>query len=720
VKHPSLRLAASLLALGALGCATRPVRPSAPLRVLLLPFEDASPGRADADWGYLIDAALERPLAKSAALSMLPDSAVPYARRKLGVTRHARMDPMLARRMGTEVQAEAVIVGSFARRKGGWRIAASVVHLDRSHRPDELAAVAADIYTACDELLSKLARELHVPEGSALIVHRRTSSPAAQESLAHAMAAYAENRPCSESEELARAVLGQDPACATAHLILAGSLAMQGRFEQAEREQAEAQRLAPENASIRMVHGILHAIQGRMPEAERAYEEALRLDPRELQALIRLGELRITQGRPSDALQLFEQARRIDPYDPVVPTKLAYVHVGRLDREAALAALQEAERLGADDVNVQQGLADVHDRLRDNIRALRWSEAFLAAARKQGISPALVARFERRAAELGELQTMHVVEAPVPRQFTAAEIDAVMAERLTTREQGLVVDPFAVTPQMIRWAEQLTAGARTDEEKARRLFDELVHRLQERGDPAPRTAPEVFVLWREPIALLCQDHTMLFVALARAVQVPAFYVLVEQDHRGVPVHHACAGLPAERGVLLVDPGYRWFGVPHRKVIPLDDAQSRGAYLFGFNQVERGRTAMALAPDVSLFRVALADALIDRSQLHEANQMLDELDRMEPGRWDVLAVRGYVATKRGDHEEARTHFQESVTRNPVHAHTRLSLARALLALGRRAEALAEFRTALTYAQLASEEWEARHAIQQLENPVGRSR
>ena len=80
---------------------------------------------------------------------------------------------------------------------------------------------------------------------------------------------------------------------------------------------------------------------------------------------------------------------------------------------------------------------------------------------------------------------------------------------------------------------------------------------------ASRTAQEVFVAWKDLSQLFrCQEYAKLFVALARSVDLPAFYVHVERDYCNRIVDHDCAVVYAEGKAWLVDPAYAWFGVPH--------------------------------------------------------------------------------------------------------------------------------------------------------------
>ena len=85
---------------------------------------------------------------------------------------------------------------------------------------------------------------------------------------------------------------------------------------------------------------------------------------------------------------------------------------------------------------------------------------------------------------------------------------------------------------MDRWAQELTRGATNDLDKARKIFDALARHL-DTGEAGTRTAQEVFAAWNDPAqSFCCQEYAKLYIALARAVGVRAFYVHLEKDYSG--------------------------------------------------------------------------------------------------------------------------------------------------------------------------------------------
>ena len=147
------------------------------------------------------------------------------------------------------------------------------------------------------------------------------------------------------------------------------------------------------------------------------------------------------------------------------------------------------------------------------------------------------------------------------------------ASGLRRAEYKLVINPLASTPAMDRWAQELTRGATNDLDRARKIFDALARHL-DTGEAGTRTAQEVFAAWNDPAqSFCCQEYAKLYIALARAVGVKAFYVHLEKDYSGDIVYHDCAAVFIGDKALLVDPAYQWFGAPHKEYVVLDDVQA---------------------------------------------------------------------------------------------------------------------------------------------------
>jgi len=181
-------------------------------------------------------------------------------------------------------------------------------------------------------------------------------------------------------------------------------------------------------------------------------------------------------------------------------------------------------------------------------------------------------------------------------EFGIQALQEALRERLTEGQLAEVVNPMASTEAIDLWARSLTKEAPNDLEKARALFDGLTRRIDPRSEQSARTAQAVFAAWDDPKeSFNCQEYTKLFLALGRAVGLKAFYVHLDVDHAGRAVNHDCAIVFLEDKALMIDPAYRWFGVPHREYVVLDDVQAIAHHHFQSTKVASCELATRLPP-----------------------------------------------------------------------------------------------------------------------------
>jgi tetratricopeptide (TPR) repeat protein len=309
--------------------------------------------------------------------------------------------------------------------------------------------------------------------------------------------------------------------------------------------------------------------------------------------------------------------------------------------------------------------------------------------------------------ELKARLTPNEVNAALPALYTAQTLDTALHERLTPEEYRQVINPLASTPAMDRWAQELVRGATNDLGKARKIFDALARHL-DTGEVGIRTAQEVFAVWHDPAqSFCCQEYAKLYVALARAVGVKAFYVHLEKDYSGDVVYHDCAVVFADDKAYFVDPAYQWFGAPHKEYVVLDDLQAVAHQYYQpspkVNLVARCRLATKLHPDTAWGQVRLASALIKANELTQAAQTLKRAQQLETNRWDAFTCQGLIAAKTGDLNGAVTDLRKALELNPKHGPTHFVLAWVLGQQGKLEDARDEYRLALAYdAQLSVED------------------
>jgi predicted Zn-dependent protease len=338
--------------------------------------------------------------------------------------------------------------------------------------------------------------------------------------------------------------------------------------------------------------------------------------------------------------------------------------------------------------------------------ALEHLERFVALARKEGLAPEIVDYMAQCVPELKARLTPNEIRATPPRSYTAQALEAALRERLTREEYVQVVNPLASTPAMDQWAHELTRGATNDLDKARKVFDALTRHL-DAGDTGIRTAQEVFAAWNDPTqSFCCQEYAKLYVALARAVDVKAYYVCLSQDYSGDIVYHDCAAVFIQGKAYLVDPAYHWFGAPHKEYLILDDLQAVAHQYYQpsgkGNAVARCRLAVKLYPDTAWGQVHLAGALIKANELAQAALAVKTAERLQPGRWDIYTCRGLLAAKSNDLNGAATDLRKALALNPKHGPSHFVLAWVLSKQDKLEEARDEYRLALLYDSLLAAE------------------
>jgi len=311
---------------------------------------------------------------------------------------------------------------------------------------------------------------------------------------------------------------------------------------------------------------------------------------------------------------------------------------------------------------------------------------------------------EERERELRARLTPHEISVAPPKSYTAQSLDAALRERLTRAEYKQIINPLASTPAMDHWAQELVGGATNDLGKARKIFDALARHL-DKGDVGTRTAQQVFAGWNDPAqSFCCQEYAKLYVALARAVGVKAFYVHLEQDYSGEVVYHDCAAVFAEDKAFLVDPAYRWFGAPHKNYLVLDDLQAIAHHYYQHsgkgNQVARCRLAAKLHPDTAWGQLALACALVNANKLGQGAQTLKIAEQLEPGRWDAYMLAGLIAARNRDLDGAQDSLHKAIELNPKYGPSHDMLGWVLSAQGRLTAARDEYRQALSNSSLMS--------------------
>jgi len=703
---------------------TQKSTPPGRLRIAILGFANETGNPEAAHWRCGIERLLSSELKKIKAIKLA--GGIEYAQQQLGISKGETLKPEQARKMGELIEAQRVIWGNYDRNNDQWQVQAQVLNVASGKASSELISKSSDWFELRDELTKQILGKLGIKPSEAehqKMGRRWTDSPEALEWYSRACAFQDEEKPLSEQEDSARKAIAADPLFTKAHFALASILGMKGEFTQAEQVAHQALTLKPDFAGAYRISGVLSLHTKKYTEAEQELHKAHRLDPDDSRVLIRLAELSALYRKWDEAIAFAEKARILEPIDAPVHAFLGLMYTFKGDIEKAMVELKEAIRIDPEGPGVAQRVGQAYERMGEIPLAVEHYEKLVIKIKELGGDIGIIRTYEEKTRRLRASLSPNFIEASMPKIYTEQSLQNALRERLTEDEMAIVVNPIASNDQMKHWAEQLTKGATSDMDKAKALFDALTGRIQSGGGHGTRTATEVFASWgQRDVSFICQEFAKLFVALARDVKIKAFYVHLERDYKNKVVSHDCAVVFAEDKALLVDPAYRWFGVPHKDFVVLDDLQAIAHHFFQHGDsnrvVSRCRLAAKLHPNFAWGQIRLASALCEEDKWDEAREVLDRALQLEPNRWDAFLWQGIISTDHdNDLEIAADHVKKALDLNPESASAHFVLASILVRKGMLTEARDEFRTCLRYDPLPEKAEIVRRIIAQINEQIG---
>ncbi len=676
------------------------------------------------------------------ALRVLSTGAVRYALRQVALRAGTPIDPNRARLMGGHIEAQRVIWGSYSKTADQWHVSLRVMNVATGTVSPELSAEANDWFDLRDKLNQQILAELGV-----------VPAPAEREKMARRWARSAETlawhfrlqlsqeqgKPASELEKLARQTIATDPNCAPGYCDLAAALATQGKLDQAQEAARKALQLRPDYAKAQYALGWVPMVQSQLNpaeaasllgQAEREFRQAGQLDPDDADCQVDLARVCAARGRMEEAAAILERTVLLDRTNAMAHASCAIVHAFRKRGEEALRELQEARRCvpeGPEATNALSAIAAAYERLGRVSEALEYHERTLSLAREMGANPNTIRLVEKQIGFLKSTLTPTFIQASPPRRYTEEELDRILRDRLTESERPFAPNPFVCTDAMKQWAEELTRGAAQDLDKAQAIFDHLAARLDREGPMKSRTAREVFEVWTDPkVRLVCMDHAVLLVALARAVNVNAFLVSVTKLPSGTARGHACAAVFAGDRALLVDSAFRWFGAPHQQYEILDDLQATAAFCFinrGTNdpaELAAYRAGSKLRPDWTPGRLVLVAGLIRADQVPEARRRFAEIPQPQSQDYEAAvywSLAGEPAIAEQNWDCAQECLLKSISIWPGQSYAYFNLGRLYVRRHQLADARTAFRACLRNEADEGIAGIARTAIAQINEEIG---
>jgi Flp pilus assembly protein TadD len=610
--------------------------------------------------------------------------------------------------MGEYIETQRMIWGVVRRDADRWRFDVWMLNVATGKLSGPFTATGTDPFDLRDALSEHLLDELQIAptqQQQQKMSQRWISSGEALAWYGKAYTLQEEGRPVAEVETCLRQALAADPNSATACTSLAATLANRGDLASAIDLVRRALQLDDDHAQAHALLGYILANQRRFEEAKQAARQACRKDPDSADHLVLLARFLALEAKWDEAAGLLETAVSLDPTDAVAHATLGEAHAARQDEQSALRELKEAvdympQRMAA--LNVHMKLAETYERLGRSSEAVDHYQQTVAMATQLGMDPKMVRAVARRVERVKSLLAPVFVEAAIPSRFTEEQLDAILSDRLSEQEQRLIRNPFSCTDAMRSWAQELARDADSDIDKARAIFEGLAGRRSAAGQMKSRTAREVFDAWNDSgVRLVCMDHAVLFVALARAVDVSAFFVQVTRDPDGKAMNHACAAIFAEDRCLLADSSYRWFGVPHQEYTVLDDLQTAAFLCFHNRAADAHRlpvyqAGLKLWPQSFSGRLVLVGQLVRTEQVDEARRVLDEIPEPASRGYKAsqyFSAQGLLAAVDGDLEQAEELTRKALALCSTQADPHFRLGHMCLQRGRLKEARVAFRDCL---------------------------
>lgn len=136
---------------------------------------------------------------------------------------------------------------------------------------------------------------------------------------------------------------------------------------------------------------------------------------------------------------------------------------------------------------------------------------------------------------------------------------------------GSITNPFVISKELVRMTKRYTQSCRTDEEKARAIFDWIEQNIQYGTSKRTNGYSNTQEVLRNREGV-CGEMAFLFITKARAVSLRSAYASVAVDCFGESVHHGCAIVDVGDRDILVDPAYHTYDVKHKEFTVLSDRE----------------------------------------------------------------------------------------------------------------------------------------------------
>jgi TPR repeat protein/predicted Zn-dependent protease/TolB-like protein len=661
---------------GAFGADKEPQPPGQRTAVIVLPFRDDTGGAKDAHWQHGIAVVLRGCLGAVRSLEVLSGNDTGFGMEQVGCKSGDVISVQQARKIGEKVEAQRVVWGSYRRRNQSLQAQLRVAHVSGGEAIGEATVSATNWLELTKALANQALIELLADPSDK---ERREMnwgwpcSSSALEWFAQAVTLEQEHQPADRQESCIRKALAEDPQYTGALSYLADVLS--GLDKNAEGEECARRLIAlrPEQHRGHCLLGRFRSLAKDAKGADVAFQEATRLDPRCIAPLGYSARARVGEGKYDEAILLLTRARSLEPKNARLAGELATLYAKKNDKNKAAQLMEETERLARGDPYVEQILVMCAGEVGELGQCLRHARKFLGLARKQKWATNDTAEVEEVLRSI-KLVASSCVQAVRPKFYSASELRSDLEKRLAPDELALAVNPIERTAQMNAWARELAGNVQPPLARAILLFDALASRVTVGGKGGTRTAKEVYADWNEPEARFsCQEYAKLFVALARELEIEAYYVHLGRDEFGRHVNHDCAVVFDGDQAILADPTWRKFGVQHKEFHVLNDLQTVAHHAAqpraDGKDLARCRMAKKLHPGDRWTKLQLIRALVNAGQLEPASDELQRSFENQPSDPNWFVAGGLIAAKKNEFQTAIEQLQQALRLDPdnVQAH-----------------------------------------------------
>jgi len=681
-----------LLAFGACLCS---YAVDEPMAVLFLRPQNATSNEDSAHWHFSLPMFFEYKAEGPQPFRFLPEISVDSAFHELGFSQEQEITAVQLLQVGRLLEARRVIWSSYSREGGTWNLKFRIINVASGATSPPDVVSAPEWKEIIERAFSMISEALTGADGHKADLQASapfSTSPKAIELISRAYAEMAQKKPLASTTREIREALDDDPRFSLALRALVYCLRSESELNEALQIAERAVKQFPNSAGCHAALGSVYVAKKMQSFAREEYEEAIRLDPNTPKYLLALAEVHLNRGDFDRCSAALEQASKMMPLVAGVHAFLGQVRACQRRREDALRELRLAERYDTgDDWGTTQQLAQGYDTANEPSKAILYYEKFLAQAKQLGIGQQFIEEGSAALAAQKVRLKEGTVVAKEPRSYSQVEFDTAVKKRLASDEAGCVRNPFTTTADMKEFAKSTISGSDSDEEKARKLFLLLARSTDSKEGGTCRTSEEAFAHWRSSnISLNCQDFTLLYVALARSIGLNVYFAGVTRDYEGSLVSHACAAAFIGTNTVLIDPMYRWYGVPHQKFALRDDVEVTGLLLAESGDKRQEDVGLKLLGEWAGPRFIVAFARLRRGSVGDGREVLLEALKLDQESYLANYGMAVIQTYEKRWDQAEVYLRKCLSATPNWNQARFLLGEVLSKQNKLAEARRQWR------------------------------